>query len=1427
MADTTRSAQVVNQTYTFGDRRFIGINTNVQANTLEDGYVQDAVNLWNDGGAFVVRPGWQAQLLSPSGSASFEPIAYRQADNSSNFIIYAEGTAGGTTATIKKYVSGASTTTTLGTVSADPAKVRMVQFGKYVYGVPGEGGGNVFRTDGSTLDVVPTVKPMYKNGTDLITPQASVLTTPIRTIAQTGSSVTFVASNVTITGTNSFVANEPVVFLNSVNDTVIKPNTVYYVRSTNLTTSSFEVSASASGSTSLAPSVAGTYTVYSLRGIDNAIVSGVNPVYAATTVGTSTVTFTIGNTSIGGTFNLTNIPVGAAVTFSTTGALPTGFTTSTTYYILTVTASSMTVSTSPGGTSVTPTGTQSGVHTATITIPGSNEIITNTATNTGYTFESDTAGANPSSTFWQSTSSPTVKTITGVQWYGGAGTLLSYDTGTIALLLDGGSDAITSYDKLVPSYTVNGETKKVGLFVFKCVMFNNDSMTAPRNQSVRITVTGKDSAGTSIPGAVFTQNISPAVATSIADWKAITVVIDLRAWQSTLNRISIRLQTGNPAQSTGSDQGILVDNVGIWGIVDHMAPDAMNALDPLNLVSIRANCLNDSVSPSAAGYLKGSTLRLSSFTTTDLSKNDTISLRMDFPTSIKTNLPYLSLGVLNTGATAPEWTGYGIYDPDKGYMTWKIFGISQSKRNNVQYLYIRCETEYPDVTHNTILFSIGEVVCNGNLTPDTDYEYTFTRWYSSDQTNLRPPTYREGTTYQTGLESLPCNASNTVRTTSAYSRISVVLNPQAFPASDAQWDTYPLVVSASPSEFVTDTVPASNQLSVISTTAGTVTYTDSNGVTGRTVVLTANVPATLTFAIKNVTAFTGTGRLWLRHNPTYTTVNTHKYSHLCIYRRANGVFPDGRFRLVAVVPIATASSGSNWTTTVNSITTSGTWNEITFFDNVPDGDLFYEGAPYDQGQFFEPGRDQFPNGCTSLAIHQKRLWVSRGNTVYGSWILDYGNEYSLYTTLVPDATDPNHDFKGTSFTLSSKSDNEKIVTLLSYGGDRMFFNNSTSAAMLVIRERSVYPLLGWDPNTFTIQSMITEAATGCVSPRAAMSVFGRLMWQSPIGVVEFADGNIVPRSMELRKMLSLDKATGAPDLTPSAYRNISYALHNGRLFVFAPGVSDTVNTYVYVYDTRTNGWTRWRTIAANTANGKYGATPTSFVGFTGGVSLSFGNDRADFYAFSNTGQIYKLSDTVDKLDPNTASPIYWSYTSRQYGQTYSEGIAYYNQNRVSQLNCHIASGSATSYAVNGLGQLINCPGYPFQVDDLVALSYNAVTGAATTTYYLVSSIGPGSFIIKNLDGSAVTGSVASPLGATVTYGYRITWAVQDEAGVGKHGTGTWSIPNNYNRTFAIRNVQRDTFATVMQIQLIGWSYTASKLYASHIHCVDARIARTM
>ncbi|WP_198008781.1 hypothetical protein [Methylocystis rosea] len=57
------------------------------------------------------------------------------------------------------------------------------------------------------------------------------------------------------------------------------------------------------------------------------------------------------------------------ITFTTTGALPTGLTAGTTYYIINKTADTYQVSATPGGAAINASGSQSGVHTATYNVP--------------------------------------------------------------------------------------------------------------------------------------------------------------------------------------------------------------------------------------------------------------------------------------------------------------------------------------------------------------------------------------------------------------------------------------------------------------------------------------------------------------------------------------------------------------------------------------------------------------------------------------------------------------------------------------------------------------------------------------------------------------------------------------------------------------------------------------------------------------------------------------------------------------------------------------------------------------------------------------------------------------------------------------------------------------------------------------------------
>jgi len=1258
MADNTRSANVVRQTYTFGDRRFIGIDTNTQPNNLQDGFLQRADNLWNDGGALVTRSGFQAQLDTAHSGEIHSMISYRRPDNTATDIIYALGNSSTATSTIYRYTKDNPSPVSLGTINGYAPNVRMVQHGKYIYGVPGTGGGSLFRYDGSTMESLPLVKAPYKDGVNLITPSTTVVTNQIKAIT------------------------------------------------------------------------AGT-------DINN------NP---------STANF------------------GMAFSNLTTGVY---------------------------------------------------DLITGTSTNIGYTFEADIAGSNPSSATWTSAGSPTVKQYTSINAaLAGDETISNYatQTGNKAVLLDGGSDSITKSITALPSYAFDGTTKTTALYALNCLMYNNDTLDSRRNHGVLITVTGY-ATSTPIAGAVFTQTINPTVAQSTTDWKSISAIIDFRAFQGNLTRIDVKLQTANQAQGTTDNKGVFVDNIGFYAIQSDMSYTAGDVTDDLGLVKIKAKQQNTNLLPSHAGYLRGTALQIT--VSGDYSSKDTISLRMDFPEQYKNNRPFISLGIKNTGASTVNWTGYGIYDPTKGYISWRIYGIAPASRNNIQYVYVRMESEYESLSHDSTLFSIGELTTDGGLTPDTTYEYIYTKWYPKDN-NARPPYYHEGDVWQEGLESLPSAVSNSVSTTYAFSRNTMVLNPRetttGIPLNQV-YDTYSIPSVTTAAETVTQYVPAANQKFVLSATVGNLVYVDVNSITRTLNIATAYTPITIPSGqqIRTVTSFAGTFPVWIQHTAAYGS-SAYEYSHLCVYRRGQGVFPDGRFRLVAVVPVAASSTGKGWTSTVNTVST---WKEITFNDSVPDGDIFYEAGPYDPGYPFEPGRDVMPVGASSIAVHTKRLWVVVNNTVYASWMLNPLDEYGLYTTLVPDSSDVNIYTKGTSFTVSTKNDNEKIAALISYSGDGMFVNNSTSASLLVLREQSILPILGFDPTNFTIQSMVREYGIGCISPKGAISFYGQILWQSPQGMVQFNEGIPVNRSTELRKLLSLDKTNDAPDITPVAYRNIVYATHNQRLYIFAPTVTDTVNTAIYVYDLRTQGWTRWRT----PLNG------STYIGFTSGFSLATGNDTADFYAGGSNGQIYRLLGCADRLTLNgTVQNIPWSLTTRQYGQTYSEGIAYYNQNKISQLNVHYSNVKPTLVVTTTTGTDIN-GNHDFTTGDTVVFSTTVGSLVAGTQYFVIAAgLTRNVFrVATSAGGTAITIGTASTVILTYGFNQTLNWQVQNELGTSiftpTSGT-SFTFVSGVNKTVAIRNVNRDVLATVSQINLFGSTKTPARIIATHVHSSDARIARS-
>jgi hypothetical protein len=92
------------------------------------------------------------------------------------------------------------------------------------------------------------------------------------------------------------------------------------------------------------------------------IVTSLHKVYESLRGGSSTVTISYASPAVIG-WTAHGLPNGTAVTFTTTGALPTGLTAGTTYYVVNANTDTFNVAATLGGTAINTTGAGSGVHT--------------------------------------------------------------------------------------------------------------------------------------------------------------------------------------------------------------------------------------------------------------------------------------------------------------------------------------------------------------------------------------------------------------------------------------------------------------------------------------------------------------------------------------------------------------------------------------------------------------------------------------------------------------------------------------------------------------------------------------------------------------------------------------------------------------------------------------------------------------------------------------------------------------------------------------------------------------------------------------------------------------------------------------------------------------------------------------------------------
>lgn len=808
------------------------------------------------------------------------------------------------------------------------------------------------------------------------------------------------------------------------------------------------------------------------------------------------------------------------------------------------------------------------------------------------------------------TNSGQVVNIKTLPWAGKKGTVSQgadgRTTGNIAHI-DKPSDYIIQDVISLPTYAQNGGTAKVnGLFKLSFYLMNYDDAKPFNGQYLNVSVYGHSSTSVSAGNI-----INGAYFSAVADPAPKQTTAD---WVQFEYLIDFREFEGNlqALRLQISNSGWSRDDdpgVLIDGVYLYSVLSSANdnaTTTDLGLAGFKAAQVNTNVRGLYGGFVQNRLIKLAITGTPDMSNDRGIGIRAELHPNIRISEIPISLGMQEGGSIV--WTGQAAYNTQTRFLEFQLFPIPGASRDAVTAIYLRFDEDIPDVPVDAVLIGLGDVVRQGGLTPDNRYKYLYTRWKSA------PAAWRATSAYNIvappgeGIETLPCEFSPEIESSVAYSR-------------------------------------------------GRITFTDTG----------------------------------LR-----TSTTDYTYDYILIYRRCDTLFTDGMPRLIAMIPtnLGTASSytGQNakvfdYTTNalVNSdgVTFDVSWStntgSYTIYDDVRDTDILFPTNTGRPGMFHHSGRDQLPVGLSTIANHKQRLFTSKDNGLYATWPLNKDNEYGVYTTNIPNVQDPFMAIKGAFMTIGSQDDNEKIVNLLSYVADGMVAaGGDTSAVLIAYRENSIVPIMGFDPTSFQAQQFIREPGAGLLASKGIASLVGQALHVSSFGISTMIGTKIEPMSLPLEGVLnprSMDFGpTGSANyIGAAAYADIILLPHERRLYAFAPVAGSSTansNSVVYIYDTRTTGWVKWKLPVFSSVQ----------VNVSSAVSCTSINDVSDMYVGASNGQIYRLEGFSDRPTfAGATQGIDWKITTRRYGQTYAEGVAYYGTNRPHQVNVHYYTPSAIQF----------------------------------------------------------------------------------------------------------------------------------------------------
>lgn len=1302
MATTERSAIPVTQALTVGDRLFVGMDTYNDPNKLQDGFCQRITNLAVQNGSLVPRKGWQAQNVNAVAGSFYDSIATRSSRNSASSAILVAADANGyarfwkhdaqhtDAVPIPMAASG-----TLAFTNIDPSLVRFAQFGRYVYAAPGKFttatenyplridtktttqklttvtiGTNKFTKASNGLAVGDPIVIVAASGA---LPSPLALSTPYYVSHVTGndfyvatslptttttsvSHVTFSSSATTVDIVTTFKGETIPTAIGLIDvSPIAEPYplvdediaaTAHQTVTTNVAlrnkadTGSGDAQMLTNGNFAL-PTSDGAVTSWTQLASGNLIT---NKPYSSTSF--TSVTLTAGGTNLTAVTPSSAPLVGSAVTFTDVGGI-TNLTANQQYWVVYSSGSTFRIALAKGGTAISLTGT----------------------TATG-------------------------KAMTAIY-----STRPIPSTGFVALFDADAQDGVfpgirQDVDIRLDKTTLyNGTiTESSGIYALVVRIIHFDQPTTSRRRPINIRVKGMQydgvSSWTEIDGCSAVKFLDLNPTNQNDSWSVYTIIADFRAFKSILSttgKIRVELQNAANFGKLADPFGLYVDYAYLYAIPCTASTKTTDTVvDPnTKLVPIYATKLNSTTTaPSYGGYVKDRHFYYNVTTayTVTLTSGSSVQTATSPATAPSDGTPvsFSSIGTI-TGITTnttyfivnSSGSSFGLSSTFNGPAI-SLTGTTASgltmtagvNWQNVDYASIRMQ-EAPAYKDVDPTFTIG--IQNGssssiNWGPEGEFEpsvgyltFALDTFAKTERDNIKAVYIRinKDFTVKQGDSETPVGNGEVIFYIGKLVHNGELQAAGQYEYAFSRWKCAPAYTTNTSTNAFLQTAP----------------YTFNSSTKAETYF--GGIESRLSRVSVPVATSNAESRTRVRLTGTFRDASGDGYTHLLVYRRNANTFTDGKFRLIAQIDVFAGtpvlSSPASGISLESSTTGGNGVSDIYLIDNLSDSVILFDQPIGKAGYILRDGKDPFPIGSETIAIHQQRLWVSKNNTLYASWLLDNDNEYALHTTEVPIAGDPLLPIKGASFDVGGQFDNEPITAIVPFSGEGISKNNSTSNALLALRNNSFLPIVGSDASNFSVLGFVNEPGAGCIAPNCAQTVLGRVWWLSNSGIMQYASGLPTPITVSLDRLVNArthnplyNPTSGNLSIDQSLQKQSSSIFFDNK-FIFTssqPGGS-TVNTF-FVYDTKTQGWYEWSFVNGSTAQ------PRSMY------TLNSANDAPELYVAASNGRIYKYTGSADKettVSPET--PFTWAVLSRQYGQTYAQGQAYYAINRISQIDLHL------------------------------------------------------------------------------------------------------------------------------------------------------------